>query len=186
LFTLKKGMELVSRQKYMDDLMEQYVEFDTERLQNICIRNACDSISFLEFLLLSSENGWVDYSSSANRIITLFTSFGYESLIEKIMVSPCYLKDYSNKIEFTIMDDNENQLYLSVTIIYDLTLEYIMTHFCEYNAKISDNLGQAGFFVDKTLGPFFVQKQPILNQEFSESFRISCYRISKAIKNDNE
>lgn len=166
--------------------MHQYVEYDTERLQKVCIQNATDSLSFVEFLLLSSENGWLDYSDSANNIIKLFETFGRRELIQNITVSPCALEDFNNKLEYNVMYDNENRIYLGATIMYDLHQRFIMVYLCEYNAKIADNNDQPAYHSEKLMGPFFID-HPLNNQEFEESFNIFCYRIHSSIKkNSNE
>jgi hypothetical protein len=163
--------------------MHQYVEYDTERLEKFCMQNATDSISFIEFLLISSENGWRDYSDSADNIIQLFNTFGKEQLIQQIIVSPCNLKDFSNKLEFNVMYDKEDQLYLGATIMYDLHQKFIMVYLCEYNAKIADENKDA-YHVEKLMGPFFID-HPFNNQEFEESFKIFCHRIHSSIERNS-
>lgn len=161
--------------------MHQYIEYDTERLQKVCIQNAADSVSFVEFLLISSENGWLDYSESADNIIKLFETFGRGELIQKIIVSPCNLEDFAHKLEFNVMYDNEDSLYLGATIMYDLCQRFIMVYLCEYNAKLADNKDQPAYHSEKLMGPFFID-HPFNNQEFEESFNIFCYRIFSSIK----
>lgn len=164
--------------------MEQYVEYDTERLTNFCIKNATDSISLIDFLDVSAENNWSDYCDSVNRIIDFFTVFGYVELIEQISVSPCNLKDFSQNIEYNVMYDVEDRLYLGATIMYNLQQKFIMIYLCEYNAKIADSKEQKAFHVEKLMGPFFLD-YPINNQEFEESFKIFCHRIRASIKNNS-
>lgn len=164
--------------------MHQYVEYDTERLEKFCLQNATDSISFIEFLLISSENGWRDYSESADNMMQIFETFGRKELIQQITVSPCNLKDFSNKLEFNVMYDLEDKLYLGATIMYDLHQRFIMVYLCEYNAKLADHKEQQAYHVEKLMGPFFID-HPFNNQEFEESFKIFCYRIYSSIQKTN-
>lgn len=161
--------------------MNQHIEYDTERLQDLCVQNATDSISFIEFLLVSSENQWSDYSDSANFIIKLFDTFSYGQLIQNISVSPSSIEGKSNILEYTVMYDIENSIYVSITIMYDLNQKFIMVDFCEYNAKIADRKEQEAYYLQNLMGPFFID-HPINNQEFSEKFKFTCYRILYFIK----
>jgi hypothetical protein len=160
--------------------MNNYLNYDTERLEILCIQSASDSIPFENFLSISSKNGWIDYLESCENITKLFEKFGMKELTKHLTVSPCMLKGYSNKLEYSIMYDVEDKIYLGTTMMYDLYQKFIMVYMCEYNKKIANN-SKPVYFVERIFGPFFID-YPLNNQEFEEAFKILCYRINRSLK----
>lgn len=161
--------------------MEQHIKNSTDRLENILLTNSTDFIPFLGFVTVSMENEWGDYVDSAIKISEIFGNFGYKDLLIECVVSSSHDSKNKSKIEYLLMFDEKDKLYLALSIIHDMEQNAILCSIYEYNAEIAESDDIPAYQSDRLIGYFFLD-YPIVNQQFSEEFKKTSYRIKRLLE----